>query len=152
MASKNSSQTGSTPKTLYRSETNRVIGGVAGGLGEYFEIDPTIVRIIFVLLTIFGGSGVLIYILLWILLPSKSASSTFNKNNFKDNIDEIKNQAKSFAHGFRNSKKNDNKTSIGILILLVGIILLLDNLGLNLSLGRFWPLILIALGFVFLTR
>lgn len=62
---------------LYRSVHGRVIGGVAGGLADFFGIDPTIIRLIFVLLVIFGGSGVLIYIILWIILPEKNQYNTF---------------------------------------------------------------------------
>ena len=56
---------------LYRIVNGRVIGGVAGGIAEYFNIDPTIIRIPFILLTIFGGGGVLIYIVMWIVVPEK---------------------------------------------------------------------------------
>ncbi len=45
---------------LYRSRTDKVIGGVAGGLADYINIDPVVVRILFVFLAIFGGSGVLV--------------------------------------------------------------------------------------------
>lgn len=54
-------------KKLFRSK-NRVIGGVCNGIGEYFVIDPVIVRIIFVLTAIFGA-GILVYLVLWIMLP-----------------------------------------------------------------------------------
>ena len=62
------------PKTLHRSLTNRAIAGVCGGLGEYLGIDPTVIRIIFVLLMFlphFSGffTMILIYILLWIVMP-----------------------------------------------------------------------------------
>lgn len=57
-------------KRLEKSRSNRVISGVLGGIGEYFNIDPTIVRIIFVILTVFGvGSPFLIYIVLAIVMP-----------------------------------------------------------------------------------
>ena len=56
---------------LYRSNTNKAIAGVAGGLGEFFIIDPVIIRIIFVILALMGGGGVLIYVLLWIFVPYK---------------------------------------------------------------------------------
>ncbi|MFN2103235.1 MAG: PspC domain-containing protein [Candidatus Promineifilaceae bacterium] len=57
-------------KQLMRSE-DRMVAGVAGGLAEYFDIDPTIIRILFVLLALFGGGflGILIYIVLWIIMP-----------------------------------------------------------------------------------
>ena len=57
------------PKRLYRSRKNAMLGGVCAGLGEYFGIDPTIVRLIFVLLFLFGGHGLLIYLILWLVVP-----------------------------------------------------------------------------------
>jgi len=57
-------------KKLYRSEDDKILGGVCGGLGEYFDIDPTIVRLIFVLLGL-QGSGVILYIVAWFLVPIK---------------------------------------------------------------------------------
>lgn len=56
-------------KRLYRSRTNKMIAGVCGGLAEYFSIDPVIIRIIAVALAISGGTGVLIYLLLWLIVP-----------------------------------------------------------------------------------
>lgn len=59
-------------KKLYRSTTNRKIAGVCGGLGEYFGIDPTIVRIVFVLLALPGGlPGVIPYLILWLVVPKQ---------------------------------------------------------------------------------
>ena len=59
-------------RRLARSETDRRIAGVCGGIAEYFDVDPTIVRIIFVLAALFGGPGLLVYIVLWIVLPKGS--------------------------------------------------------------------------------
>ena len=56
-------------RQLARSESDRRIAGVCGGIAEYFDIDPTIVRIIFVLAALLGGPGLLIYLVLWIVLP-----------------------------------------------------------------------------------
>jgi phage shock protein C len=56
-------------KKLVRSRDNRMIAGVCGGLAEYFQIDPVLVRLAFVLLTIYGGAGPLVYLLLAILMP-----------------------------------------------------------------------------------
>ncbi len=58
-------------KKLYRIPEEGMIGGVCAGLGEYFSTDPTIIRLIFVLLTLAGLSGVLIYIIMWIIVPIK---------------------------------------------------------------------------------
>lgn len=57
------------PKRLYKSKTNRVFFGVCGGLGEYFNIDPTIFRLILVLLICGAGSGLVAYIVAAIIMP-----------------------------------------------------------------------------------
>ncbi len=56
-------------RRLYRSLRQRMIGGVCGGLGEYLAIDPTLIRVLFVLAAIFGGHGVLLYLILLLLVP-----------------------------------------------------------------------------------
>ena len=60
-------------KRLLRSKKNRVIAGVCGGIGEYLGIDPTIIRLLWVLLTIFSGFfiGILAYIITWIIIPEE---------------------------------------------------------------------------------
>ena len=59
-------------KRLYLSDTNKKIGGVCGGLGEYFEVDPTLVRVIFILIALLSlGLGVLAYLLMWMVIPRK---------------------------------------------------------------------------------
>lgn len=60
-------------RRLYRSATERYIAGVCGGLGEYFNIDPAFVRILFVLLTFASGFGLLAYLILWISVRRRPA-------------------------------------------------------------------------------
>lgn len=55
-------------KRLYRSNTNKVIAGVCGGIGEYFDIDPVIIRLIWILF-LFIGAGIFAYIIAWIVIP-----------------------------------------------------------------------------------
>ncbi|MDR0364184.1 MAG: PspC domain-containing protein [Bacteroidales bacterium] len=57
------------PRKLYRSSANKVLGGVCGGLGKYFNIDPVLFRIIFVVLFIGACMGGLAYIIMWIVIP-----------------------------------------------------------------------------------
>ena len=62
-------------KKLYRSSTDKMLAGVCGGLGQYFGIDPTVVRLIFALLVVFGvGSGVILYIILALIMPLEPGS------------------------------------------------------------------------------
>ncbi len=56
-------------KRLTRSSIDKKIAGVCGGLAEYFDLDPTLVRVVWLLLVLFGGTGVLAYLILWIALP-----------------------------------------------------------------------------------
>jgi len=56
-------------KKLYRSRRDRMIAGVCGGLAEYFNVDPTVVRLIFVLFFILGGAAFLVYLLMWLIVP-----------------------------------------------------------------------------------
>ncbi len=58
-------------RRLYRSRTDRMVGGVAGGLGKYFSIDPTLVRLLFIIGTLAGGPGLLAYIILLIIVPEE---------------------------------------------------------------------------------
>lgn len=62
-------------KRLTRSRTNRKIAGVCGGLAEYFDVDPTVIRVVFVLLLLPGGlPGLLPYLALWIVIPADTVS------------------------------------------------------------------------------
>lgn len=59
-------------KKLYRSEHNRQVAGVAGGLAEYFDVDVTLVRIAFAVTALLGGPGFMIYVVLWVVMPEES--------------------------------------------------------------------------------
>lgn len=58
-------------KKLYRSRTDSMLAGVCGGLGAYFDIDPTLIRLLFVLSTLFSGLGILIYLAMWFIVPEE---------------------------------------------------------------------------------
>lgn len=139
-------------KKLYRSVTDKMIGGVCGGLAEYFAIDPVIVRLIFVLAVIFGGSGILAYIILWIVIPQKPYIITpFNneqtKNNSTATNDEKKTENAQSNMNFGYDKPQNNKTIFaGAFLIVLGGIFLLDNFVPRFHFGDFWPLILIGLG------
>jgi len=56
-------------KRIYRSGKERILGGVCGGIGEYFDVDPTIIRLLWVLFALGAGTGILVYIIAWIIIP-----------------------------------------------------------------------------------
>ena len=73
---------------LTRSESDRLLVGVCGGLGEHFGIDATIVRIGFVLLAVFGGSGVILYLALWLIIPRETTADAPPRDVVSDSVSE----------------------------------------------------------------
>ncbi len=69
-------------KRLYRIREGRVVAGVCAGLAAYFGIDPTLVRLAFALFTIFGGAGVLLYLVAWIVIPEDDGDGSSIAENF----------------------------------------------------------------------
>ncbi|MFA6743531.1 MAG: PspC domain-containing protein, partial [Candidatus Neomarinimicrobiota bacterium] len=58
-------------KKLYRSDQQKIVAGVCGGIAEYFEIDPVLIRLIWIVLIVFGGTGILAYLIAWIVIPTR---------------------------------------------------------------------------------
>jgi phage shock protein C len=126
-------------KRLYRSRTNRIIAGICGGIGEYLDADPTLIRLAWIVLTLLGGSGIIFYIIAYFIIPLKpSAAADADQPAQQD-----------FTPG----------RVFGILFVAVGAIILLDNLEI-ISFHRWWhlswefalPALLILAGIYFLTR
>jgi len=60
-------------KKLFRSTENRKLAGICGGIAEYFDVDPVIIRLAWVVFILAGGAGILAYILAWIIIPEQKA-------------------------------------------------------------------------------
>jgi len=138
---------------LLRSKENRIIAGICGGLGEFFKIDPTVIRIIFILITLFGGSGGLLYLILWLIVPSENKDKE-PKDLIRDNAKEIKDETKELIKKGKNySQKEEGRLIVGITLMILGLMFLLENFNIFRIqyLFRLWPLILIviALGILF---
>lgn len=100
-------------KKLYRSKTDVMVAGICGGLAEYFDIDSSLIRIIFVVLLLNFGTGFLAYLILWFIVPSakqNNVSAKQNNSSVGQNIDEvteeIKNKAKTIAKKVKKEVKN----------------------------------------------
>lgn len=133
---------------LRRSSTDKIIAGVAGGLGEYFAFDPVIIRIVFVLLTVFGGSGILIYLILWLMIPSDNAHAHSQEDIMKENAEEMRTTVQEFSERHHNPvTANNARFVLAVILIVLGISFLSDNLGIMwMRIGRAWPIILIVLG------
>ncbi len=77
-------QTASGARRLYRSSNDKIVGGVASGLANYFGIDPAITRVLFVLFFFAGGGGLLVYVVLWIVLPTYNLSTNIRKRLYRN--------------------------------------------------------------------
>jgi phage shock protein C len=125
-------------KRLYRSKTDKLIGGVCGGLGEYLDIDPVIARILFVLLVLFGGSGILVYIILWIVVPEK-----------RYQFGEVKEEMPTgdVAEGEAKATRGSTTSMIaGLILIAFGLLFLIDRLFPMYNIWDFWPLLLVGAG------
>jgi phage shock protein C len=62
-------------RKLYRSRSNRQVAGVCGGLAQYFNPGRTLIRILFIVLAVLGGSGLLVYLAMWIIVPNEPSAA-----------------------------------------------------------------------------
>lgn len=139
-------------KKLYRSSTEHIIAGVAGGLAEFFNVDATLVRILFVVAALFNGFGVIAYIVLWVLVPMEKGGEVMSEATIRKNVDEIKEKAQDFSKKLQNSGVEHNGRYIGGIILIVlGVSFFLNQYGLF-NINLFWPIILVVIGLFILMR
>ncbi|MGH3443115.1 MAG: PspC domain-containing protein [Nitriliruptorales bacterium] len=88
-------------RRLTRSETDKMIAGVAGGLAQYFNIDPTLVRVAFVLLAVFGGSGLIVYLVMWLIVPAESRVAGHPRDTMREGASEMRESAERLADDVR---------------------------------------------------
>ena len=142
-------------KRLYRSAKSKVFGGVAGGIAEYFEIDPVIIRLLFVVIAFAGGGGAVVYLILWIALPLEPITS-FNMNMGSGEPFDAgtpgENNTADYTTGtsapFNMPVKPENRNSLigGIVLISLGIIFLANRFIPNINFSDLWPLVLVILG------
>lgn len=148
-------------RRLYRSRTNSMIAGVCGGLGAYLRIDPTLVRLFFVLIGLAGnGIGLFVYILLWIILPSEEQDQqvTF-EDTVRSSSTEIADRARAMGEDLRemvNQPHSQTGLIIGAALIIAGLFYLVQNLNLAwltwLDFDVIWPLLLVVGGIALLIR
>jgi phage shock protein C len=88
-------------RRILRSRSERMIAGVCGGLAAYFNIDPLIVRLGFALLAMMNGVGIMLYLLLWLLLPNEDSVAADSRGQVRENVDEMRTTAESAAQRVR---------------------------------------------------
>jgi phage shock protein C len=88
-------------RRILRSRNERMIAGVCGGLAAYFNIDPLIVRLGFALLAMVNGVGIMLYLLLWLLLPNEDSAVGDSRGQVRENVNEMRTTAESAAQRVR---------------------------------------------------
>jgi phage shock protein C len=115
-----------------------MVAGVCGGLAEYFDVDPTLMRLVFVPLALLHGIGIIAYIILWIIAPKKGKGE--GTREMESEIGERRGAG-------------ELPLWLGTLFILLGLVFLTHNLGLLWwQWGKFWPVVLILIGVVLLWR
>ncbi|MEN8192996.1 MAG: PspC domain-containing protein [Bacteroidota bacterium] len=132
---------------LYRSRRNRIFGGVAGGLGEYLNIDPVIIRVIFVVSIFLDGIGILLYIILWIVVPEENIYTMFDKTNKppSEQAEEMKTD-NLFTNDSLPPKNNNASLIIGIILIIAGLFFLGIEIFSFLNFSDLFPIIAIGVG------
>ena len=134
------------PKRLYKSATDSMLFGVAGGMAEYFGADPTLVRLAWVLVGIAsGGLALIVYVILAIIVPQQSFDSPLEADSDTSESSESEDGEPLRKYTLR---RTGRLSMFGIILIAIGALLLLSNLGL-LHWWRwdiFWPVLLIAVG------
>jgi phage shock protein C len=153
---------------LHRSRRDHIVFGVCGGLGDYFAVDPTLIRLAFVLITLAGGAGVLAYIILAIVMPEEGSEPLSGREGLRRNVRQLRTNAGEltsgpsaspedpFAEGtFDTPYRRRRNGELGAFILItLGLLFLVGNLGWMgwFSWHYFWPVILIVIGAMLLMR
>ncbi|MFV1948396.1 MAG: PspC domain-containing protein [Anaerolineales bacterium] len=137
---------------LYRSNSDRMIGGVCGGLGTFLNIDPIFVRLLFVLLLFGSEFGFILYLLLWIIIPEEGKAYGFKDNSLGEKV-------KSIGDDIQQAVTQPHPQAgiiMGVGLIVIGGFLFLDRLNLNwmnwINLDILWPILLIVGGVVLLFR
>lgn len=121
-------------KQLRRSNKNRIIAGVAGGLAEYIDIDVTLVRLVWILLLFAGGTGFFIYLICWAVFP-ESTEYTDPSEPFTGPDGPEPDERRSI-----------HRRNLGILLIGVGLVFLIKNLIPWYFWEKTWPLLLVIIG------
>lgn len=149
-------------RRLYRSRADRVLGGVCGGLGAHFDADPVIFRLVFVLMTVMGGSGLLIYIIMLLVIPKESATGPAALQTAvpvpaaepapADTLTTAPSEAR--QEETAPVSRPGRGAAAGIILVALGALFLASNLGLFWwwKWKVLWPVVLVAVGLWLLLR
>jgi phage shock protein C len=141
---------------LCRSRTDRLLGGVCGGLGRALGVDPIFFRLGFLLLTLGGGTGVLLYLTLWVITPLEGEGAFGSPETIQAGAAEIAAQARMASADTAGAPSVGSSPLVGLVLVLFGTGMLLRTMGMHwfawMHMGVLWPLLLIIGGVALLLR
>ncbi len=148
-------------KRLYKSRKNKVISGICGGIAEYFDVDPVLIRIVAILFFFTGGAALIAYVVGLIIIPSQPLEEFEKENKASVVPPPIPQQAAGGASmpSPQRESSDAGKLIIGVILIAFGAIFLLNQLPFfsrsfwwfwGLSWRFFWPSVLIVVGFIVL--
>jgi phage shock protein C len=139
---------------LERSRTNRVISGVCGGIAEYLDVDATFVRVVMVILAFPFGIGILLYFLLLFLMPNPGEAAPFVRAADGAAVGDSVATPSAVRPPADPAELERRRSGLGILLIAVGVLFMLGNLGWFrfLDWKDVWPLVLIAIGVYFIAQ
>lgn len=117
-------------RRLVRIRQNSTLGGVCTGLGAYLEIDPTLIRLFFILLTFAEGIGVVLYLLLWIFLPAEDRVQVEDlSERIHESAEELASSARRLGQGIRSGgiASPQTATAVGLGLVVIGVFMLARN-------------------------
>lgn len=138
---------------LFRSRQNRVIGGVCAGFADYLNIDIILVRVIFVILTIVNGVGLLLYIILWIVVPEDKSLQPATEVKIDSKPKEAQNTGAESGEVKPTNVKHSSgngRLFFGVILILFGILFLVDRFFPYFDFMDLFPVLLIGLGLLLL--
>lgn len=147
-------------RKLYRSRTDKMLGGVAGGLADYFSIDSSLVRFLFILAVIAWGTGFWLYVVLWIVLPLSPlpyfnqgqpdpANANTGYNDFEKSPEEWESGSDNLFESMQNAKmrRRENGNLIaGVVLISFGAMFLISDYIPSIDFSDLWPFLLIVAG------
>ena len=145
-------------RRLRKSDRDRVLFGVSGGLGEYFELDPVLVRVGFVALCFAGGIGFVLYVLLALFIPMADAPEGSPTDALQDNVEHMADEAaeagRRLGSAMGPAEGQRRRSTMGIIFIAVGGLILLSNIGVFFwwRWDIFWPALFIVIGILMFAK
>ncbi|WFD11275.1 PspC domain-containing protein [Tepidibacter hydrothermalis] len=129
-------------KKVYRSIDDKVLAGVCGGLAKYFDIDSTIIRVLWILGFFAGGLGILAYIICAVIIPQESfVEYNMNKSTYNEAMPR-----------YDEDRSKKNKVVLGSILVIIGVFSLIDEYLYWMDIEKLWPIIFIVIGIYIIVK